>query len=547
MITTRFAIPYILAASVAAAACAAPRVASAPIPEAGTAATTPPLPAVVMKAPLPEPNPALPPVPELDGPLAIKVVYPPADHLIQSKDSNFIFGNLGTGKAGLTINGVLAPVWPNGAFMAFLPNPPHTAARYDIVATTGTDTVRLSHPVKIAPPAVAPAEPVTPVPTPDTMVTISPAKYADLIGPAAYASDTDRVITAYAPTGGIQRWFLLPDTRVRVVGTKGTSAYVMLGSLQTVRVDKADLKMLDSVSSSPALKAAAFRIQNFAQWTDIIIPINDRPAYLVEETGDSLTLILYETAGPVRAQTARPGATAYVSSVMAKRAGTQMRYRIDLRGAIYGYQPLWEKGKLTFRVRKPPRIDSASPLAGLTIAIDPGHPPIGATGPTGLWEPVPTLDVGFKVRELLQAKGVTVFMTRESAEPVDLNLRPTLARRVNANALVSIHLNAFPDGVNPFEKNGTATYHYHLHSGPLAQAVQAGAVAHLGLRDNGVKRENFALVRPTWMPAVLVEGAFIILPDQEAALRTPEYQEKYAQGIVDGLEDYFRSLAPIKR
>jgi N-acetylmuramoyl-L-alanine amidase len=32
------------------------------------------------------------------------------------------------------------------------------------------------------------------------------------------------------------------------------------------------------------------------------------------------------------------------------------------------------------------------------------------------------------------------------------------------------------------------------------------------------------------------------MPDQEAALRTPEYQERYAQGILDGLEEYFRSL-----
>jgi N-acetylmuramoyl-L-alanine amidase len=44
------------------------------------------------------------------------------------------------------------------------------------------------------------------------------------------------------------------------------------------------------------------------------------------------------------------------------------------------------------------------------------------------------------------------------------------------------------------------------------------------------------------MPSVLVEGAFIIMPDQEAALRTPEYQLRYAQGIVDGLENYFRAL-----
>jgi N-acetylmuramoyl-L-alanine amidase len=138
---------------------------------------------------------------------------------------------------------------------------------------------------------------------------------------------------------------------------------------------------------------------------------------------------------------------------------------------------------------------------------------------------------------------VNVVMTRTTPDPVDLNLRGTLARRANAHAFVSIHLNAVPDGVNPFRVQGTATYHYHLHSGPLAKAVQPAAVAQLGLPDNGVKRENFAVVRGTWMPAILVEGAFIIMPDQEAALRTPEYQARYAQGIVDGLEAYFRSLA----
>jgi len=41
---------------------------------------------------------------------------------------------------------------------------------------------------------------------------------------------------------------------------------------------------------------------------------------------------------------------------------------------------------------------------------------------------------------------------------------------------------------------------------------------------------------------VLCEGAFIMMPDQEAALRTPEFQTAYATGIADGLENYFRSL-----
>ena len=230
----------------------------------------------------------------------------------------------------------------------------------------------------------------------------------------------------------------------------------------------------------------------------------------------------------------------------ASRDGSQMRYSFDLKGPVYGYQPLWQEGVLTFRVRRPPKIDPASPLMGLTIAVDPGHPPVGATGPTGLWEPVPTLAVGFKVQELLQAKGVNVVMTRTTPDPVDLNLRPAIARRQNANAFVSIHLNAVPDGQNPFRARGTTTYHYHVHSAPLADSVQRSVVSHMSLRDVGVKRENFAVVRGTWMPSILVEGAFIIMPDQEAAMQTPEYQLQYAQGIVDGLENYFRGLAQLQ-
>jgi N-acetylmuramoyl-L-alanine amidase len=322
----------------------------------------------------------------------------------------------------------------------------------------------------------------------------------------------------------------------------------MPDSTQTLRIEKAEYKLLDSGTKVTAPRASAFTVKNSPEWTDFVIPLTARPAYLVAESASTLHLTLYGTRGSRRQQgPVKPATSSYVTSAAAKVVGPQMQYTFALKGPIYGYQPIWEEGKLTFRVRKPPKIDQASPLTGLTIAVDPGHPPVGATGPTGLWEPIPTLDVGFKVRELLQAKGVNVLMTRTTPDPVDLNLRGTMARRGNANALVSIHLNAVPDGINPFRAQGTETYHYHLHSGPLAESVQKTAVANMGLPDNGAKRRNLALVRPTWMPAVLVEGAFIMMPDQEAAMRTPEYQEKYAKGIVDGLENYFRAMAATQR
>jgi N-acetylmuramoyl-L-alanine amidase len=495
----------------------------------------------------------------VSGPLEIKVVYPSPGQLIQSKDSNFIFGSVGNGDAALTINGVATPVWPNGAFIGWLPNPSADHAQYDLVAAVGSEVARHTVPIKLAPP---PSKP-------DTIQPLSPAQYATLIGPTTVSNDTDRVVTAYALTGGIQRWFLIPGTVVKVTGLKGPDAYVALDSTQIVRIARNDLTMLTTAAPQtpapqtpapqtpapqtpapqipapqtppPVLTTKAFRIVPSSEYVDVIIPVNDRPAYLVEEGQSSLTLTFYSTTGQAQPTVPAP-VTTYVSAISSAPVGPQMRYTIELRGPVYGYQPLWQDSTFTLRVRRPPAIDAVDPLKGLTIAIDPGHPPLGATGPTGFYEAEAVLAVGLKVRDMLAARGVNVFVTRTTMEPVDLNLRPTMARRANAHALVSIHLNAVPDGQNPLVAEGTTTYHFWMHSQPMATAIHQSLLPLLSLPDKGVKRENFALVRPTWMPAVLCEGAFIIMPDQEAALRTPEYQERYARGIVDGLDHYFRSL-----
>ena len=149
----------------------------------------------------------------------------------------------------------------------------------------------------------------------------------------------------------------------------------------------------------------------------------------------------------------------------------------------------------------------------------------------------------FSPWQLLEQHGARVVMTRTTNDPVELALRPIIARRENANAFVSVHLNAYGDGVNPFvARNGSGTYFFHRLSEPLARPVQRGLVRQMGLPNLGVYYDNLAVVRGTWMPMVLTEGAFVIIPEQEAAIRTPEFQARYAQGIVDGLEEYFRWL-----
>ncbi|MEO5590824.1 MAG: hypothetical protein ABIS03_14680, partial [Gemmatimonadaceae bacterium] len=324
MMTTRSPRWTIAALLITIAGCTSPPVSTSPVPEPGG---TPPVietPGVptVERAPVPPGNPALPQVPHVAGPLAIKVVYPPAEQLIQARDSNFIFGSVGSGDAGLTINGQLSPVWPNGSFMAWLPVPPRDRPVYDLVATTGIDTVRLSLPVKLPAPVSGPAPPA------DTITPMSPARYAALIGPAAYASDTERVVTAYSPGGGIQRWFLLPGTVVKVVGTRGNDAFIRLDTTQTIRIEMNDLALAEATErASKRTTASAFKLDQSEGWTEISIPVTSKPAFLVEEGLSSMTLTLYETKGPTRRQpTAHAAADSYVRSVTAVAAGPQMRY-----------------------------------------------------------------------------------------------------------------------------------------------------------------------------------------------------------------------------
>jgi len=480
-------------------------------------------------------------MPSVEGPLRISVVYPHENALIASRDSNFIFGSVGSGTAGLRINGTLVPVWPNGAFMGWVANPPADAPAYQLVAYTERDTARLTYPVRIRQPA--PPGPAAPG-TADTMIPVPGAPFAQLRDDSLErtVSDTDRAIIGRPTPTGTYRWFLFPNTWVRVTGYLDDKARVLLDDAQPIWVDRRDVIVPATFATVRNTTVGAPRLVPAHEWIDVEIPASTPPAYVVDEEEKSLTVTLYRAAGKC-VQPTIPSGERSIQKITCQTSGSRIAYRFDLGRPVYGYLALYHDGVMTFRVRRPPVVERAHPLQGQTIVVDPGHPPGGAIGPTGYAEPEATLAVGLKVRELLEARGAHVVMTRTDPGPVALGDRPIMARRADAQALVSVHLNALPDGMNPFRSHGTGTYYFQTHSRRYATVMQQALVRELGLRDLGSFRENFALVRPTWMPAVLTEGIFIIMPDQEAAIRTPAYQAAYARGIVDGLEQFFASLA----
>ncbi len=215
--------------------------------------------------------------------------------------------------------------------------------------------------------------------------------------------------------------------------------------------------------------------------------------------------------------------------------------KLELSQDIWGYDTYFRGNTLCLQLNRPP--PNTRLLKGKRIVIDPGHSrDPGAVGPTGYTEADANLAVSLRVQDELESRGADVVLTRSDGSHVELYDRPAIARACDADLFISIHNNALPDGVNPFENNGTSTYFYHPHSIRLARRIHDEMLRATGLPDHGLYQGNLAVIRPTQYPAVLVECAFMIIPQQEALLKTEDFRREVAKaitrGIVHFLKDY---------
>lgn len=476
-----------------------------------------------------------------DAPLKPAVVYPRREDLIKARDSNFVLGSVGSGDAALEINGVAVEVKANGAFLAWLPIPEGTKPTYRVVARRGDDSAVVEHPVRTwrselaNPPPARPNGPVRPPPPSPRLVALG-AKNAAL--------DTDRVIVVRPVPDGTYKWFAIPGTRVERLGVENGFTRIRLDGVLDAYVLTSDVVELpDSVVASPPRRLIGnISVVPDSEWTDVVFPMREPPPFLVEESHDEIVLTMYSTRASTDIISYKRGDRLVSTVTWEPLSNDRVRYVAHLRQSPFGYLVFHDGRSLVLRIRRAPRVNREKPLEGITIAVDAGHPPAGATGPTGLYEGEATLPISVALQEELERRGANVVMTRTTLAPLDLASRPITARRAGAHALVSIHMNAVPDGVNPLASSGTGSYFFHPHGEPLARAVQDGMVRAMGLTDLGVFYDNLALARPTWMPSVLCEGAYIIVPEQEAAMRTPEGQRAYARGVAAGLEAYFKAL-----
>ena len=76
----------------------------------------------------------------------------------------------------------------------------------------------------------------------------------------------------------------------------------------------------------------------------------------------------------------------------------------------------------------------------------------------------------------------------------------------------------------------------------LANTVQEALIDAAGRANYGVREERFVVLRETDMPSILVETAFISNPTEESLLNSSSFQEKLAEGIANGLKNYFEKI-----
>jgi len=341
-------------------------------------------------------------------------------------------------------------------------------------------------------------------------------------------------------------YFWPHGTMLTLSGQRAGFYRVQLAGDITAWVPTSDVQLMPVGTPPPGGPIGNARFAPSQAYVDLYVSLPDRLPYQIDETERGIQLDIFGGVSAVNFFQYGKLDPMIARAAWSQPRDSVFRVNIELARPVWGYDAFHNSnGGLVLRIRRPPDIDPQHPLRGLTIALDAGHGgrDTATVGPTRFAEAHANLAIALRLEPLLTAAGARVVMTRRTNVFLELAERTQMAVDSNAHILLSVHNNAFPDGVNPFNNNGTSSYYYHPHSIDLAQSLQRELLAELGLRDIGYGRADLALVRPTWMPATLTETSFMMVPEQEAGLKNPAWLERIARAHLRGLEAFLRKRA----
>ena len=194
------------------------------------------------------------------------------------------------------------------------------------------------------------------------------------------------------------------------------------------------------------------------------------------------------------------------------------------------------------------------------VFLDPGH---GGRDPgavyNGLREKDLNMSIYRKLRSELEKLGYTVLTSRDSDVYVDyVTERSEMVNKTDADVFISIHFNA--TGVPGANRSGVETYIYEpdedikprinkvAHDDPtrlseskrLADNIHNSVVSVAGANDRGVHGSNYAVLRETVKPAVLIELGYMDSPEYKK-ISDDKYQNKLVEGLVKGLRNFYKT------
>lgn len=172
------------------------------------------------------------------------------------------------------------------------------------------------------------------------------------------------------------------------------------------------------------------------------------------------------------------------------------------------------------------------------IFIDPGH---GGQDPGAIGakskEAVNVLKVALALEKKLIAQGYEVRLSRRTDTYLSLTQRAQLANAWGADVFMSLHdnsaVNKTATGFETYIFNGSVS----VNTVKLQKSLHEAIIKGIGLRDRGMKQANFAVIRLTNMPAVLIEYGFISNLDDEKVVAFEI--EKQAQLTFEGINNFF--------
>jgi N-acetylmuramoyl-L-alanine amidase len=457
------------------------------------------------------------------------LVYPrtvnPADTFTYDTgfDSTFVLGRVVPPEGILTINEYRVVVDEFGAFLAFLPLRKGAETKsWNLNLIQQGDTVGLSFPYKFA---EEPAPGIT-----DTLGMAMPGMI-EVISPNAHMRTM---------AGGSYYLFPSVGTKLRALETDGKFFTIDMGAT-TAAIENQFVKVIEADSVGQAVVGDG-ECAIDEDWTVCKLEINEPALWRADLSADykSLDVLLYGALSAID-RIRFDVNDSFIADIVWRQEPDGLLISFRMKSPISrGYRIDFADDKLIVGMRRPLSEDERR-LKGKIIIVDAGHGgnADGAIGPLGTREKDVTLRWSKIIAEELERSGATVVLTREYDETKSLYDRIEVARGVHADFFLSLHGNALPDSINPNTRSGSGTYYYQSLSRRGAEILHRHLLKGSVLRDDGLWDANFAVARPTEFPAVLIEAAYLILPQEERLLMQDEFLKKISKDLVKGLEEYF--------